>query len=119
MRAKFAITHAPFTGSTAADGTAGPPQYGTPVSREVFGWYPKSSELVGGAPGASSANDDYTHRVNTSLVVLVPDVSVYKSGDKVTIDSAAYLVSEDVRDFTTGPFGYKPGGQIVVEKTSG
>jgi hypothetical protein len=110
--ANFTVTHNPYTGSTVADGTQGPPTYGSAVSRSVFGWYPQSSEVPVG-------DDDVSDRVKTSLIVLVPDVSVYKAGDKVTINSQAYLVSEDVRDWTKGPFGYKPGGQIVVEKTSG
>jgi hypothetical protein len=112
MKAGHTITHAPYTGSTVADGTQGPPQYGTPVTRNVYGWYPQSSQVPVG-------NDDVTLRVKTGLVVLVPDPSVYKAGDKVTINAAEYRVSEDVRDYTTGPFGYKPGGEIVVEKTSG
>lgn len=112
LNADYTISHAPYLGSTVADGTSGPPQYGTPVTRNVFGWYPQSSEVPVG-------NDDVSDRVKTSLIVLVPDSSVYKAGDKVTIESAVFRVSEDVRDWTKGPFGYQPGGQIVVEKVSG
>ena len=112
MNANYTISHASYTGYTAADGTAGPPQYGTVVSRKVFGWYPLSSEVPIG-------DDDVTHRVETSLVVMVPDVSPYKVGDKLTIGAKDYLVYEDVRDFTTGPFGYKPGGALIVERVSG
>lgn len=106
------VTHTPYTGSTVADGTQGPPQYGTPVVREVYGWYPQASEVPVG-------NDDVSLRVKTSLIILVPDVSPYKAGDKVSVAGKAYLVSADVRDYTTGPYGYNPGGQIVVEKVSG
>lgn len=108
----YSISHYPYTGSTAADGTAGPPQYGSAVPREAFGLYPKSSEVPVG-------NDDVSQRVITSLILLVPDATVYKAGDKVTFRTNDYLVSEDVRDDTTGPFGYAPGGEIVVEKVSG
>jgi hypothetical protein len=106
------VTHASYAGSTAADGTNCPPQYGTAVSREVYGWYPQSSEVPVG-------DDDVSLRVRTALIVLVPDVSPYRAGDKVVVGGQTYLVSEDVRDYTTGPYGYNPGGQIVVEKTSG
>lgn len=112
VKANFTVSHQTYTGSVVADGTQGPPQYGSAVTRDVFGWYPQTSEVPVG-------NDDVTDRVKTSLIVLVPDVSVYKAGDKVTVDGQTYLVSEDVRDFTKGPFSYRPGGQIVVEKTSG
>lgn len=112
MQATYTITHAPYTGSTVSDGTQGPPQFGSPVSREVYGWYPEFSQIPTG-------NDDVTLRVRTALVVLVPDTSPYKAGDKITLPSGDYRVSQDVRDYTTGPFGYKPGGEIVVEKVSG
>lgn len=115
----YAITHAPYTGSTVADGTAGPPQYGTAVNREVYGWYPQASQVPVG-------NDDVSLRVITSLIVLVPDASVFKAGDRIALpggdiddDADAFRVSRDVRDYTTGPFGYKPGGEVVVEKVSG
>lgn len=82
------------------------------MTRNVFGWYPSGSQVPVG-------NDDVTLRVVNSLIVLVPDPSLFKAADKVTIQAKDYLVSQDVQDFTTGPFGYKPGGQIVVEKVSG
>lgn len=108
------VTHTPYTGSTVADGTQGPPQYGSSVVREVYGWYPQASQVPFG-------NDDVSLRVKTSLVLLVPDVSVYKVRDKVVVPGKTdpFFVSEDVRDYTTGPFGYQPGGEIVVEKVSG
>lgn len=112
VKADRTVLHAPYTGSTVTDGTQGPPQYGTPVTRNVFGWYPQSSEVPVG-------NDDVSLRVKTSLIVLVTDTSVFKAGDKVTVDGQTYLVSEDVRDWSKGPFTSKQRGQIVVEKTSG
>jgi hypothetical protein len=89
------------------------------VSREVYGWEPQSSEVPVG-------NDDVTLRVINSRIVLVPDVTPYKVGDRIAFpganiddDNQAYRVSQDDRDYTNGPFGYMPGGAIVVEKVSG
>jgi hypothetical protein len=89
------------------------------VDRLVYGWYPQSSEIPVG-------NDELMQRVITNKIVMVPDVSPYSPGDRIafpgddiTDDESAYRVSEDVRDFNTGPFEYKPGGAIVVERVRG
>lgn len=120
MKADRTITHTPYTGSTVTDGTSGPPQYGTPVTRNVFGWYPSSGQ-ASTASSNVAAGDDYKLRVVTSRVVLVPDASPYSPRDKVVFpdDTDPFFVSQDVRDWSTGPFSSKQRGEIVVEKTSG
>jgi hypothetical protein len=117
MQAKFVVSHAKYTGSTDSDGYPTGDAYGTPADRLVFGWYPLSSQL--------SPAGEYDRRVVTSKVVLVPDPTVFSPRDQVVLPGAddvserTYFVSEDMRDYTTGPFGYRPGGEIVLEKVSG
>lgn len=113
MEALYTIAHAKYTGSTDSDGYPTGDDYGVPVDRQVFGWYPLSSILNVGA--------DYDRRVITSKVVMVPDVSPYSPRDKVVLPglSDEYFVSQDVRDYTTGPFPFKPGGEIIVEVVTG
>lgn len=114
------VTHAPYTGSTVADGTQGPPQYGSSVVREIYGWYPGSGQ-VSAASSSVASGDDYILRVITSRVLLVPDTNPYSTLDRIVFpgETVPFFVSKDVRDFTNGPFGYQPGGEIVVEKVSG
>jgi hypothetical protein len=40
-------------------------------------------------------------------------------GDDVADDNKTYFVSADVRDYNTGPFGFKPGGEVILEKVTG
>lgn len=120
MQAQYTIAHAAYTsGGTTVDGYPIPEGYAAAVDRLVYGWYPQTSEIPVG-------NDELTQRVITNKIVMVPDVSVYSPGDRIafpgdtiTDDESAYRVSEDVRDFNTGPFGFKPGGAIVVERVRG
>lgn len=125
MQASFTVSHAKYTGSTDSDGYPTGDAYAAPVSRVVFGWYPLSSQL--------NPSGDYDRRIVTSKVVMVPDVAPYSPRDKVVLPDAngvlsgtedevakrTYWVSQDVRDYTTGPFGYKPGGEVVLEVVTG
>jgi len=106
-----------YNGSMSADGYPGSPTFTPPgdqpaTSRPAYGWYPLASEVPLG-------NDDYTQRVITSIVVGVPDVTIYEPGDLVILDGEDYVVSQDVRDFTKGPFGRGPGGVVIVERVAG
>lgn len=112
MQAKYTVQHQKYLGATSVDGYPSTPTYQAPVSRSCFGWYPRASQMPEVA--------EYTRRVITSKVVMVPDVSVYSPRDKVVLPGGdEYFVSEDVRDYTTGPFAFKPGGEVIVEKVSG
>jgi hypothetical protein len=112
MDALKTVGHAKYVGTMSPDGYPGRPTFEPTVERPSYGWYSLSSEVPLG-------NDDYTQRVISSLVVGVPDVAPYAAGDLVVIDNENFVVSEDVRDFTTGPFGPGPGGVVIVEKVTG
>lgn len=113
----YTVSHAKYTGSTSSDGYPTGDTYATAVDRTVSGWYPLSSNL--------SPAGEYDRRVITSKVVLVPDASPFSARDKVVlpgtepVEDRTYFVSEDVRDYNTGPYGYNPGGEIVIEKVTG
>ncbi|WNM74105.1 head-to-tail stopper [Mycobacterium Phage Nergal] len=129
MRTRFTIGRASWRpGYVDADGYSHPAGHSDPRPTKVYGWQPLASDMPMGA--------ELTRRIITSKIVLVPDVSSWQPSDKVwlygTVDDpdepttfepadAAdfYLVSEDVRDYNTGPFGYRPGGAVVIERTQG
>lgn len=118
MLAKYTIQHAVYQGSADADGYPTGDMYADPVSRPAYGWYPLSSQL--------NPSMDYDRRIITSKVVGVPDVSPYSPRDRIALpggdindDAESYFVSEDVRDYTTGPFSQGPGGEIVIELVTG
>lgn len=111
------IGHRKFIGSMSANGYPGmptfsPPDTQPPTSRPAYGWYPLASQVPLGNP-------DYNQRIIASLAVGVPDVTLYGPGDLVVLNGQDYVVSEDVRDYTNGPFSHGPGGEIIVEKVSG
>lgn len=112
MEADKTISHASYTGSQSTDGYPTADQFGTAVDRPVYGWYPLSSQL--------DTTGEYVRRVTQSTVVLVPDASPYSPRDKVLLpgDANGWFVT-DVNDYTTGPFGYQPGGTITVEQVTG
>lgn len=113
MEASFVVSHATYTGSTDSDGYPTGDAYDEPVDRKVFGWYPLSSQL--------SPAGEYDRRVVTSKVVLVPDTAPYAPRDRVVLPDSdtEYYVSEDVRNYNTGPFGFRPGGEVVLEVVTG
>lgn len=108
------MLHAAYLGSTDSDGYPTGDGYGTPVQRDSYGWYPLSSQL--------NPSGDYDLRVITSKVMLVPDPAVFKPRDQVTLPgNDVYFVSEDVRDYRTGPYSppAEHGGEVVLEKVTG
>lgn len=116
LAAKYTILHKKYTGSTDAEGFPTGDAHEAPVSRKAYGWYPLASVL--------EQSGDYDRRVITSKVLLVPDVSPYAPRDKVVLSSDPfgdeYFVSEDVRDYSTGPFvSATKGGEIILEKITG
>jgi hypothetical protein len=117
MEALKTVGHRKYMGSMSADGYPGSPTFEPPDDQPAneypsYGWYPLASEVPLG-------NDDYTQRVIASIAVGVPDVSLYDPGDLVILDGEDFVVSQDVRDFTTGPFGRGPGGLVIVERVTG
>jgi hypothetical protein len=111
------IGHRKYIGSMSAKGYPGaptfsPPDTQPPNSRPAYGWHPQASTVPLGNP-------EFTQRVIASMVVGVPDVTIYAPGDLVILNGKDYIVSEDVRDYTTGPFGTGPGGEIIVESVTG
>jgi hypothetical protein len=117
MEALKVIGYRKYNGSMSADGYPGsptftPPDTDPPDDRPAYGWYPLTAEWPVG-------NDDYSQRLIASTAVGVPDATIYAPGDLVILNGIDYVVSEDVRDFTTGPFGPGPGGVIIVEKVTG
>lgn len=121
MRARFTISRARYVPSHVdpADGYSVPASYEPPELLKVFGWQPLASDMPVGA--------ELTHRIVTSKLVLAPDVSLFQPSDRVWLFDVSddpsnadfYHVSEDVRDYNTGPFGYRPGGAVVIERTQG
>jgi hypothetical protein len=114
----YTIQHAVYAGDVDDDGRTTAPIYGDPVDRKVMGWYPRSSQVPVG--------DELALRVMSGIIIMVPDVTPYSAGDRIAFpgadiddDEQSYRVAEDVRDFNNGPFGYKPGGEIVVERVRG
>jgi hypothetical protein len=111
------ILHATFqpNGGDNPDENDGYPNgdtYDDPEPRDTFGWYPLTSQI--------NSDADYDRRVIDKRVVMVPDATVYTVRDQITFPGDdIWFVSEDLRDYTTGPFPYRPGGEIVVEKITG
>lgn len=117
MRATKTIGHRKYMGVLSAAGYPGAPMFDPPDTqpatlRASFGWHPQASDVKIG-------DVEYTQRVIASMVVGVPDVTPYAPGDLVILNGNDYVVSEDVRDYTNGPFSRGPGGEIVVERVTG
>lgn len=117
MQTLYTVSHQSYGGSTDDEGYPTGDAYSNPVDRPVYGWYPLASKM--------DNSGVYDRRVVTSKVLMVPDVSPYRPRDKVVLPgvepaaSRTFYVSEDVRDYNTGPFGYKPGGEVVLEVVNG
>lgn len=111
------VGHRKYMGAMSTDGYPGSPTFVPPDNQPAnqypcYCWYPLASQVPLG-------NDDYTQRVISSIVVMVPDVALYKPGDLVILDGEDFVVSQDVRDYTKGPFGPGPGGEVIVERVTG
>jgi hypothetical protein len=117
MQALKKVGHRKYMGTMSADGYPGsptfvPPDTEPPHEYPAYGWYPLASEVPLG-------NDDYTQRVISSIAVGVPDATLYAPGDLVILGGEDFVVSQDIRDYTTGPWGPGPGGLIIVERVTG
>lgn len=113
------VQHKKYLGSTDSEGYPTGDNYEpTAQPRDTWGWYPLSSQL--------NPAGDYDLRVITSRVLLVPDPTVFSPRDRVALpgddiddDTKAFFVSEDVRDYSTGPFSRKQQGEVVLERVTG
>lgn len=114
MEATKTVRHETYTGASDADGYTTAPTYSPPVVRLVYGWQPETLD--------TTVNADYAKRVTDRIEVLVPSVADYKPLDRIELPPFSagnlYLVDQ-IRDYSTGPFGSKFGGVVVVEKVSG
>lgn len=121
INTKYTVQHFRYLGSTSVDGYPTVPTYEAVVPRKVYGWYPSSGHASVSASSMSNSGD-YTRRVITSKVVLVPDTSFYSVLDKIVLPDSdtEFFISEDVRDYTTGPFTTSfGGGELIITKVSG
>lgn len=111
MEADKTISHAAYIGATSSDGYPTADTFADPVQRGVYGWYPGDTQL--------SNDADYTRRIVQSQTVLVPDATPYSLRDKIIFPAGDEWFVTNVNDYTTGPFGYHPGGEVTVEQVSG
>lgn len=103
------ITHQKYLGSDNTNGYTGPDRYAPAQPRDIYGCYPLTSDMP--------VTGDYSDRVVSVYAVLVPDPQAYAANDKVTLPTYGdCIVSEDIQDMSLGPFGFTPGGVIVVKK---
>ena len=113
MEANYVVSHAKFVDSADPGGSGS--TYEAPASRNVFGWYREKQTI------SNPDTDDHVSARPT--VVLVPDVSPYAPRDCVVLPGQTpeadrtFFVTEDIRDYTKGPFGFRPGGEIVLTTT--
>ena len=110
MQATIPVTHRPFLGEGSNDGYPGARQYGPPVNRLAYLVQPESQDAV--------TDDEHAGRVVTRKLVGVPSAAPYNVYDEVMVAAKPYVVIE-VRDMSTGPFGYQPGGALIVERVDG
>lgn len=110
MDASHIIGHETYTGSTSVDGYPTEPTYGNVVERTVYGWQPETFD--------TTTDDEHTKRVSDRIEILVPATEPYAPLDRVTLGSERYLVDQ-IRDYTTGPFAYWPGGVVVAQRWAG
>lgn len=120
LSARFTIQHAKYLGSMDDEGYATGDQFEDPVERAVYGWYPgKGGFRTSAAAASDTGGGEYERRLITYKIVQVPDPESYSLRDKVTLGGLDYFVSGDVMDYTTGPFGFEPGGEVFVERVAG
>lgn len=130
MQAPYTIQHSPYTGSTDNQGYPTDDEFGPTVNRQAYGWSPGQGNS-GSSASAVNGGGDYDRRVVSYKVLLLPDVAPFHVRDRVVLPGdgdladRTYFVSADVRDYSTGPFGFKPSpdatafGEIVLEKITG
>ncbi|MDP7729497.1 hypothetical protein [Mycobacterium sp. TY813] len=119
IAANFTIQHAKYVGSLDDEGFATADNFDEPVDRPAYGWYPGQGAGTSAASASDTGGADYERRLITYKIVQVPDATPYSLRDKVILDGVDYFVAGDVMNYDTGPFGFKPGGEVFVERVSG
>jgi hypothetical protein len=76
----------------------------------VYGWAPPSpdTETLGGRDA-----------VTRQLDLLVPPGFTIGPHDQITVDGVRYDVVGYLEDFTHGPFGWRPGGRVNLQRAEG
>jgi hypothetical protein len=115
----YTIGHAKYLGNQDTEGFSTGDEFDELVDRPAYGWYPGQGAGTSAASASDMGGAEYERRLITYKIVQVPDPSVYSLRDKVVLDGVAYFVAGDVMDYNTGPFGFRPGGEVFVEKVSG
>lgn len=82
--------------------------YASPVESLVYGWEPPGpdEELF-------SAKRD---AVVQDLNVYVPPGFDCEAEDRIVVGGLTYRAVGDLRDYTNGPFGFKPGGVVRASR---
>jgi hypothetical protein len=117
----FTIQHAPYLGGDDDESEGYPTEdaFGDLVDRPAYGWYPGQGAGTSASSASDTGGSEYERRLTTFKIVQVPDPTVYSLRDKVILDGVAYFVAGDVMDYNTGPFGFRPGGEVFLERVSG
>lgn len=80
------------------------------AAQAVYGWSVPSSDSP-----AVAGHD----RVVVDVELLVPPEFPGKPRDVVDLPSGRFQVVGEVRDYSTGPFGWVPGGVLNLERVDG
>lgn len=89
--------------------------FGPAHTQRVYGWAP------GGAGSARSTReaDDARATVVTDLQLFAPAEFVCGAQDRVVIGGVTYFVEGNVEDFNHGPFGFRPGVRVNLQRVTG
>lgn len=75
---------------------------------EVMGWAPPTPDMT--------LTDDAGERLAKKLDLLVPPDFSCGHRDKIIIDNIPYIAIGEPQDFTKGPFGFRPGKVVHLER---
>lgn len=118
---RYTIQHAPYltADDDESEGYPTEDQFGEPVDRKVYGWYPGQGSGTSASSASDTGGSEYERRITSYMIVQVPDPEVYSLRDRVVLDGVDYFVAGTVMDYNHGPFGFKPGGEVFVERVTG
>ena len=89
----------------------GNPVPGAPIEDEqgVYGW----------APAGTSEALDRQQQVTHDLDLYAPSGFRVSVVDRVRVGDVVYDVSGEVQDFNHGPFGFRPGVRVKLNRVTG